>query len=86
MIIENLLQQKKEPSHPCLALHVYYCIVCWLASMVAVLILTLPNPSDDMDEGDYAYLEDPEVDGQGDDEDQSQTLGGRSTRVVLDLG
>ena len=28
-------------------------------------------PPLDLDEGDYAYWEDPEVDGQGDDEDQS---------------
>ena len=36
----------------------------WLASTVVVLILALPqNPSDNVDEGDYAYYEDPEGDG-----------------------
>ena len=44
--------------------------MCWLASTVVVLILALPpNPSDNEDEGDYAYYDGPEDDGQGYDEE-----------------
>ena len=64
-------EQIKEPEPSlsnlaCILLH----LLCWLASTEVVLILALsPKPSEAGDHGDYAYYEDPDVEGQVNDEE-----------------
>ena len=71
MIIENIALANRRTRailvKPCIYIIAF---VCWLASTVVVLILaSLPHPSDNEDEGDYAYYDEPEDDGQGYDEE-----------------
>ena len=70
MIIENiaLANKRTEPSLLNLACIVLHCVLAREHESCAHS-RSPPNPSENEDQGDYAYYEDPEVGGQGNDEE-----------------